>query len=116
VTRVFDATPLIYLAKADRLGVVETLDELRFVPEAVYYEVVTEGIEAGYTDARRVEKTVEADRLAVVDVVTDDPRWRLDWNVYDGLSDADVAVLACADTRDVVAVMDEAVGRRPRSG
>jgi len=30
---------------------------------------------------------------------------------HDGLSDADVAVLACADARDGVAVMDEAAGR-----
>jgi len=30
---------------------------------------------------------------------------------HSGLSDADVAVLACADARDAVAVMDEAAGR-----
>nr|WP_255509188.1 hypothetical protein [Halorubrum sp. BOL3-1] len=36
------------------------------------HEVVTEGIEAGYADARRVEKAVEADRFSVVDVATDD--------------------------------------------
>lgn len=30
---------------------------------------------------------------------------------HDGLSDADVAVLACADARDAVAVMDEVASR-----
>ncbi|MES3162362.1 MAG: hypothetical protein PPP55_12455 [Halorubrum sp.] len=48
-----DATPLIYLAKAERLDVIETLDEPRIVPAAVHREVVTAGIERGYDDARR---------------------------------------------------------------
>jgi len=111
VTWVFDATPLIYLAKADRLDVVETFDEPRLVPERVYREVVAEGIEAGYADARRVEQAVEADRFSVVDVATDDSSVGPRLERHNGLSDADVAVLACADARGGVAVMDEAAGR-----
>ena len=108
---VFDATPLIYLAKAERLAVVERLDEPRLVPEAVYYEVVTTGIEQGYDDARRIERAVEDGLVDVVTVDTDDSPVATRLARHPGLSDADVAVLACVDARDAVAVMDEAAGR-----
>jgi predicted nucleic acid-binding protein len=111
VTWTFDATPLIYLAKAERLGVVETLSNPRLVPERVYREVVTEGIDAGYDDARRIEQAVEDGRLDVVEVDRDDSAVATRLDRHAGLSDADVAVLACADARDGVAVMDEAAGR-----
>lgn len=80
---VFDATPLIYLAKAERLDVLETLEESRVVPGAVHREVVTASVEQGTTKLAR----------------------------HPGLSDADVAVLACTDVRDAIAVRDESTGR-----
>ncbi|MGM0683269.1 MAG: DUF3368 domain-containing protein [Halobacteriota archaeon] len=107
----FDATPLIYLAKADRLDVIETLDEPRVVPEAVYREVVTTGIGQGYDDARRIERVVEDGLLDVVAVDTDDSPIATRLARHPGLSDADTAVLACAAARDAVAVMDESAGR-----
>ncbi|EMA62239.1 hypothetical protein C470_06091 [Halorubrum distributum JCM 13561] len=108
---VFDATTLIYLAKADWIGVVEALDEPQVVPEAVYREVVTTGVKRGYDDARRVERTVEDGLVDVVAVETDDSAVATRLARHPGLSDADVAVLACADARDAVAVMDESAGR-----
>ncbi|MYL66190.1 DUF3368 domain-containing protein [Halorubrum distributum] len=108
---VFDVTPLIYLAKANRIGVVEALDEPRVVPEAVYREVVTTGVKRGYDDARRIERTVENGLVDVVAVETDGSPVATRLARHPGLSDADVAVLACADARDAVAVMDESAGR-----
>ena len=108
---VFDATPLIYLAKAERLGVIETLDEPRIVPEAVHREVVTAGVEQGYDDASRIERAVEDGLVDVVAVDTDDSSVATRLARHPGLSDADAAVLACADARDAVAVMDESAGR-----
>ena len=107
----FDATPLIYLAKADRLGIIEAIDEPRLVPEAVYEEVVTSGIDAGYDDARRIERIVEDGTLEVVPVAVEDSPLATRLARHPGLSDADVTVLACADARDGVAIMDEAAGR-----
>lgn len=107
---VFDATPLIYLAKAQRLELAETLDAPRLIPEQVYREVVSEGIEAGYTDARRIERHAE-DTFDVVDVGLEDSQVATRLQRNPGLSAADVAVLACAHSRDGVAVMDEATGR-----
>jgi predicted nucleic acid-binding protein len=106
---VFDATPLIYLAKIDRLGLVQHLDEACVIPDRVYEEVVETGIEQGYPDARRIERCVEDDLFDVVPVEPTTLVSRLQRN--DNLSDADVAVLACAAAHDGVAVMDETYGR-----
>jgi len=111
VSWVFDATPLIYLAKADRLDVIEALDEPRLVPEAVHREVVTTGVEQGYDDARRIERAVEGGLVEVVAVDTGDSPAATRLASHPRLSDADVAVLACAASRDAVAVMDESAGR-----
>ena len=111
MTRVFDATPLIYLAKADRLDLLETTDSPRIVPKTVYQEVVTDGVEAGYDDARRIERAVENGMLEVVSVDIDDSPLATRLASHPGLSDADIAVLACADARAAMAIMDEAAGR-----
>ena len=106
---VFDATPLIYLAKVDRLALVQQLDASCVLPERVYEEVVETGLEQGYPDARRIERSVDADRFDIVSVETTALLTRLQDN--SNLSDADVAVLTCADAHDGVAVMDETYGR-----
>lgn len=106
---VFDATPLIYLAKVDRLTLVQHLDEKCVVPERVYEEVVETGIEQGYPDARRIERSVDTGQFEVLPVESTPLQSRLQQNP--SLSDADVAVLACADAHDGSAVMDEQYGR-----
>jgi predicted nucleic acid-binding protein len=77
----------------------------------VYREVVIERIEAGYDDARRIERAVEDGRLDVVEVDRDDSATATRLDRHAGLSDADLAVLACANARDGVAVMDESAER-----
>jgi predicted nucleic acid-binding protein len=106
---VFDATPLIYLAKVDRLALVQHLEASCVLPERVYEEVVETGLEQGSPDARRIERSVDADRFAILSVETTALLTRLQDN--SNLSDADVAVLACADAHDGVAVLDETYGR-----
>jgi Predicted nucleic acid-binding protein, contains PIN domain len=106
---VFDATPLIYLAKVDRLGLVERLEGRCVIPERVAAEVVETGLDQGYPDARRIDRQIEVDRFDVVSVAASSLRDRLGENSR--LSDADVDVLACADAHDGVAVMDETYGR-----
>lgn len=106
---VFDATPLIYLAKADRLTLVEQLEGSCVLPERIYEEVVVTGIEEDYPDARRIERRVEAGQFDVVSVGPTPLLSRLQTN--ENLSDADAAVLAYAGAHDGVAVMDETYGR-----
>lgn len=106
---VFDATPLIYLAKAEHLELIDHIDEPCAIPEPVYEEVVDTGIERGYPDARRIERAVENDVFDVVDAGETALAERLQDN--ENLSDADISVLAYADAHDAVAVMDETYGR-----
>lgn len=106
---VFDATPLVYLATVDRLSLLSHLDEPRLVPERVYHEVVTRGLEEGYPDTRRVERGTEEGIFDVVAVEETDTFEHLRENP--NLSGADAAVLACAAENGATAVMDEAYGR-----
>ncbi|QCC46913.1 DUF3368 domain-containing protein [Halobellus limi] len=106
---VFDATPLIYLGKTDSLDLLRNLDEPCVIPERVYAEVVEAGVEQGHPDARRVERAVSDGVFRVVAVEESGMLTRLRENP--NLSEADAAVLACADARDGTAVMDEAYGR-----
>ena len=106
---VFDATPLIYLAKADSLAYVDALDDTCVIPERVYGEVVETGIEQGYPDARRIERRVDDGSFEVVAVAETDVFERLRRNP--NLSGADVAMLAHAAAVDGTAVMDETHGR-----
>jgi predicted nucleic acid-binding protein len=106
---VFDATPLIYLAKAERLSLLSRLDASRLIPQRVYEEVVTVGLDAGYPDARRIEQSVEEGAFDVVSVPENALFERLRGNP--NVSDADVAVLALAADQGATAVMDDAYGR-----
>ena len=106
---VFDATPLIYLAKAERLALVlERLDEC-CTTDAVYEEVVTRGMEEGHPDARRIERVVEDGSLNVASADETPILERLRRN--ENLSNADATVLTLAADRAGVAVMDERYGR-----
>jgi predicted nucleic acid-binding protein len=106
---VFDATPLIYLANAERLSLLGCLDESRLIPQRVYEEVVTVGLDAGYLDARRIEQSVENGAFDVISVSENALVERLSGNK--NVSDADVAVLALAAEHGATAVMDDAYGR-----
>ena len=106
---VFDATPLIYLAKVEALTLVKDLDGSCIIPERVYDEVVTNGLENDHSNARRVERGIDDGYFEVRPVQNDRRFARLQTNSH--LSDADVAVLVLADSQDGVAVMDETYGR-----
>ncbi|WP_254808136.1 DUF3368 domain-containing protein [Natronosalvus amylolyticus] len=106
---VFDATPLVYLAKAAQLHLVANLEGQCYVPQEIHTEVVTTGLEAGYTDARRIQQCIESGLFEVITADNSPLESRLQQNP--NLSDADVAVLECAGSRDAIAVMDEAYGR-----
>lgn len=106
---VFDATPLIYLAKADRLTLVDHLDATCSIPEPVHEEVVETGLEHDYPDARRIERCIEDGVFDVHSVPESPLLTRLHANQH--LSRDDAAVLASAEHNDGTAVMDETYGR-----
>lgn len=106
---VFDATPLIYLAKADALVTIcEPLDEC-IIPAPVFDEVVTTGVEHNHPDARKIQRAYEEDRFTVTEITDERTAKRLRANT--SLSEADVAVLTIARETGGIAVMDERYGR-----
>lgn len=107
---VFDATPLIYLGTADRLGLLEAVSRDCVTPRRVYREVVTEGLAGGHADARRVEQAIESEHLDIVEAPATERFDRL--ADLPQLSVADAAVLAIAGSAEATAVMDETAGRR----
>lgn len=109
MTLVFDATPLIYLGKADRLDVVADIDQTLVVPGRVCEEVVYKGMKHGYVDAKRINKLIRNGTFEQQAFEKDE---RFDRLVQETpLSPADVAVLLLTDEMDGVAVMDEKYGR-----
>jgi predicted nucleic acid-binding protein len=65
---VSNATPLVYLAKADRLDLLLSLFEEILIPEAVREEVVLKGKQLGQADAFVVEKAIKEGRISVREV------------------------------------------------
>lgn len=55
---VSNATPLIYLSKADRLHLLRDIFEETFVPDAVYREVVIQGKQREEYDAFRIDREI----------------------------------------------------------
>lgn len=62
---VFDATPLMYLAKAGVLEVLAQLPNPFLVPPRVFREVVEEGRKRGPTDVQVLERLIAAGRFRV---------------------------------------------------
>ena len=109
MTLVFDATPLIYLGKTDRLDAMVGLDRRLVLPSRVYEEVVEEGMKHGYADAKRIDAVV---RDGTIEQQSFEKNERFDQLVQSTpLSPADVAVVLLADELGGTAVMDEAYGR-----
>ncbi|NHN60181.1 MULTISPECIES: DUF3368 domain-containing protein [Halorussus] len=109
MTFVFDATPLIYLAKTDSLGILTKIEREFVVPERVYDEVVTDGMKQGYTDAKRIDNCVQEGPFQKRTLEEDERFERLVGET--ALSQADAAVLLLADEVDGTAVVDEKHGR-----
>ncbi|NIA09177.1 MAG: DUF3368 domain-containing protein [Nitrospiraceae bacterium] len=65
---VSNSTPLIYLAKANQLGLLHGMAKQVFIPEAVYREVVIEGKRLEEKDAYRVERAIKQGWMIVQDV------------------------------------------------
>ncbi len=106
---VFDASPLIVLAKSHQLDVLDYHSTPRVVPESVHEEVVQAGLDGGHPDAQRLASAVE-DGILTVEPVPE-TTLRTDLAENESLSQADADVIALAAAENAVAVMDEQYGR-----
>ena len=100
-----NATPLIYLAKADKLYLLQTTINQVFIPNAVFQEVVEEGKRLGEKDAYRVERAISRGWLVVQAVK----------NIFShqvSLHPGEIEVISLAKETGIKTVlMDDAKGR-----
>lgn len=108
MTYVFDASPLIILARAERFDLVTHFEDC-LLTERVHTEVVEAGQEHGYPDASRIARGIDEGVLAVRGVEADD-QFR-SFTAVDALSAADASTLALAAQADATVIMDENLGR-----
>jgi predicted nucleic acid-binding protein len=106
---IFDATPLIYLAKVGKLHLLRNISKEKVIPWSVFEEVVVKGKEAGKADALIIERLIKQGVFQVTEVEETDVYRELTKNKK--LSKADVVVLALAKVEDGVAVVDEDYAR-----
>jgi len=106
---VADSSPLIYLAKVDKLYLLKELYRFVKMPEAVYREVVVKGKEKGFEDAFRVENEIgkflfvhvpEEDFVKFVKKRLEDSGFKL------GLGEIECIAL-CLNTNDTVLLSDD---------
>lgn len=110
MTVVVGTTPLVYLARSDRLDALERVGSDVLVPDRAYDEVVAAGTKTGDADAKRVEEYVQDGALQRRPVEATEQFDRLVAETE--LAPADAAVLHLADAADGIAVLDEGYGRR----
>lgn len=102
---VSNATPLIYLAKANQLGLLQAMVKQVFIPEAVYQEVVIEDKRLGEKDAYRVERAITQGWIMVQDV-------KVVYPVEISIHPGEVEVISLAKEKGIEAVlMDDAKAR-----
>ena len=105
-----NASPLIYLAKANRIHLLKDLFEKIIIPTEVYNEVVTRGLKDNFSDARLVESAVKEGWIEVVKLSESTRKNVLD---FEELDYGEIAVLKLAGTYpDCLILIDDASARK----
>ncbi len=118
MTLIFDATPLIYLAKTDNLHLLEIMDTELIIPHSVFQEVVVKGKELGKPDALIIERLVDEGVFKIEDLDADadadagKPEFYNKLKGNENLSQADIEVLVLTRERNGTVIMDEDYARR----
>lgn len=107
---VLNATPVIYLAKADRIQLLEELEINCVMPHSVYEEVVKRGKKEGEADALKIEDCVKNDVFEVKEAPDTPLSKKLDKT--DWLDEGEHEVLVIADKKDAKAILDDKYGRQ----
>lgn len=106
---IFDATPLIYLAKIDKLLLLDKIKEKKIIPQKVYEEVVEEGKKKGIADAFIIQKSIDEKVFTIKMVPKNSFYMKLRENP--NLSEADISVLTLAKKIGGIAIIDEDYAR-----
>ncbi|MBL7169519.1 MAG: DUF3368 domain-containing protein [Candidatus Aenigmarchaeota archaeon] len=110
---ILNSTPLIYLAKAEVLGLIKESPHKKFITPLVYEEVVVNGKERGYPDAFAVEKVIENKIITIKKIKN---KKFYDYLLQNpGLHEADAEVLTLAKEMKGILIIDEDVARNVAS-
>jgi len=105
-----NASPLIYLAKVNRLHLLKDLFEKIIIPMEVYDEVVTRGLKDSFSDARIVENAVKNGWIEVVKLSESIRKNEIN---FKGLDYGEIAVLKLAGTySNSLVLIDDASARK----
>jgi len=107
---IFDATPLIYLAKIGKLHLLQKINTERIIPNSIFEEVVIKGKKLGKPDAIVVDRLVESGVFRIENVERTGFYEKIKENR--NLSEGDVEVIALAKMKDGIAVIDEDYARK----
>ncbi len=107
---IFDATPLIYLARIGLTTLFETIPAPKFASRSVFTEVVELGSAKGHADALALARIFEVKAISIVD--PSDKGILRTLRKVRGLEQPDAETLAVAKERDYTAVVDDLLARR----
>lgn len=102
---ILDASPLIHLTKIGKIEFLLDLFGYALITEAVYQEVVEEGIEKGYSDAILILNYIKKKRIKRVEL--QNPDISLNNYLHPGESES----IQLAKQLDLILVIDENKGR-----
>ena len=107
-----DSTPLIWLSKIGKLSLLEKLYKQVIIPHEVYNEVVTFGLQQGYSDAIVVEDSIKKGWIKVqtLDGLQTE-RSQMILEHAEELHHGEVHAIILAQTYNTLLIMDESVGR-----
>jgi predicted nucleic acid-binding protein len=104
---VFNSSPLINLAKAGKLDILQALFKKCFIPEAVYKELVIEA--KNKTGVDEIEKLILNKTLEIKKIKDKHLAKALQTEIDFGESEA---IVLAIETKDCVLIIDETEGRR----
>jgi predicted nucleic acid-binding protein len=107
---IFDATPLIYLARIGLANLLETIPAPRFASRSVFTEVVEHGMAKGHADALVLDHLFEVKAISIVD--PSDKGILSALRKVRGLEETDAETLAIAKERNYRAVVDDLLARK----
>jgi predicted nucleic acid-binding protein len=107
---IFDATPLIYLARIGLANLLERIPAPKFASRSVFTEVVEHGRAKGQADALVLGHLFEVEAISIVDA--SDKGILMTLRKVRGLEEPDAETLAVAKERDYRAVVDDLLARR----
>ena len=107
---IFDATPLIYLAKTGLIAKLEKLEGKKIIPKSVFEEVVIKGMQKSVTDAKILEEAVNDKIFEIKEAADKSFLKKLAKNSSIDIADAEV--LAIAKELNGIAIMDDSDAKK----